>query len=149
MASLLTPRQREILAFIQGYRDAHGFPPSIREIGVHFGITSTNGVNDHLQALQRKGHLHRTPYVARSAVPTGIIDKGDTGQLTFWEWANRCRRGDNPRGNLILEITLDRNFPTDAGAAGSLAYLLHKLPGEATDVLSIVGEYMQSDRAKP
>jgi repressor LexA len=31
--------------------------PTIREIGLAFGIVSTNGVNDHLRALQRKGFI--------------------------------------------------------------------------------------------
>ena len=41
---VLTDRQREILDFItQSIRD-RGYPPTLREIGIHFGIKSTNGV---------------------------------------------------------------------------------------------------------
>lgn len=149
MASALTPRQREILAFVQGYRDAHGFPPSIREIRLQFGIRSTNGVRDHLLALQRKGHLNRTPNVARSAVPTGLLDGDDSGPLTFWQWAQRCRHRDNQRGSMLLEITLDSQFPKEAGAADALAYLLGKCPDEGQAAMGIVGEYMLSGRAQP
>ena len=50
----LTPRQKLILDFITDSVKRHGFPPTIREIGDHMGIRSTNGVNDHLKALERK-----------------------------------------------------------------------------------------------
>ena len=65
---ILTDRQREILDFItQSIRD-RGYPPTLREIGLHFGIRSTNGVNDHLRALEKKGYLAaRGPQVARAA----------------------------------------------------------------------------------
>ncbi len=68
----LTARQREILQFIVEHAEKMGFPPTIREIGVHFHIKSTNGVNDHLRALERKGHLLRTDQLSRSLVITAL-----------------------------------------------------------------------------
>lgn len=60
MAKNLTRRQAAILQFIiESIRDA-GYPPTIAEIGLKFGIASTNAVNDHLLALQRKGFIHRS-----------------------------------------------------------------------------------------
>src|SRR5437660_11281668 len=59
MTELLTERQEKILSFIKKSIQDQGYPPTIREIGEHFGIRSTNGVNDHLKALERKGHLLR------------------------------------------------------------------------------------------
>jgi repressor LexA len=55
----LTDRQQQLLTFIERHLTLHGFPPSIREMAEHMGIRSTNGVNDHLKALQRKGFLSR------------------------------------------------------------------------------------------
>jgi repressor LexA len=47
------------LAFIvESIRD-FGYPPTIAEIGAQFGISSTNGVNDHLVALEKKGFILR------------------------------------------------------------------------------------------
>lgn len=57
--SILTDRQRLVLQYVEGHIRQHGFPPTIREIGRHLGIKSTNGVNDHLNALQKKGFLTR------------------------------------------------------------------------------------------
>lgn len=66
MAKELTRRQAAILQFvIESIRD-HGCPPTIAEIGAEFDITSTNGVNDHLLALDRKG------YITRSSKARGI-----------------------------------------------------------------------------
>jgi repressor LexA len=36
-----------------------GYAPSIPEIGVRFKIASTNGVSDHLKALEKKGYIRR------------------------------------------------------------------------------------------
>src|SRR5436190_17581477 len=66
---LLTDRQREILDFITRSISARGYPPTLREIGSHFGIRSTNGVNDHLRALEKKGYLHREDLKSRALRP--------------------------------------------------------------------------------
>jgi hypothetical protein len=52
----LTARQKMLLEYvIQQTLELH--PPTLREIGTYMGIKSTNGVNDHLKALRRKGYL--------------------------------------------------------------------------------------------
>lgn len=66
----LTERQREILNFIVRESELRGFPPTIREIGEEMDIRSTNGVNDHLKALERKGFLLRGEQQSRALVPT-------------------------------------------------------------------------------
>jgi repressor LexA len=82
----LTERQREILTFIVKETETRGFPPTIREIGEQMDIRSTNGVNDHLKALERKGYLNRGEQQSRSLVPTkrarmllGLGAKKDSG----------------------------------------------------------------------
>lgn len=84
----LTERQREILTFIVKETETRGFPPTIREIGEHMDIRSTNGVNDHLKALERKGYLTRGEQQSRSLVPTkrarlllGLGAKKDNGMV--------------------------------------------------------------------
>jgi repressor LexA len=70
----LTDRQREILDFITRSIAKRGYPPTLREIGSHFGIKSTNGVNDHLRALEKKGYLHREDLKSRALRP--IVSAG-------------------------------------------------------------------------
>lgn len=54
----LTDRQENILSFIQQFQQEYGYPPTLREIGKHFGISSTFGVKRHLDALVKKGYLN-------------------------------------------------------------------------------------------
>lgn len=62
----LTDRQRQAYDFIVAMLDENGYPPTLREIGNHMGIRSTNGVNDHLKALERKGYISREELKSRS-----------------------------------------------------------------------------------
>lgn len=83
----LTKRQEQTLAFIRHSIEERGYPPTLREIGEHMGIKSTNGVNDHLRALERKGYLRREDMKSRAlklvedpklkAVPAGSDDMVD------------------------------------------------------------------------
>ena len=65
MRPILTDRQREILNYIEREVRTTGVPPSIRQIGVALGISSTNGVRAHLQALEKKGYIHRSSRTSR------------------------------------------------------------------------------------
>lgn len=58
MKNTLTDRQKEILDFICQFREECGYPPTLREIGKKFGISSTFGVKRHLDALVKKGYLN-------------------------------------------------------------------------------------------
>lgn len=71
----LTERQRQILDFISKRIQEQGYPPTIREIGEEMGIRSTNGVNDHLKALERKGFLVREGLKSRALRPVNMPPK--------------------------------------------------------------------------
>jgi len=66
----LTQRQQMVLDFIRESITTRGYPPTLREIGAKMGIRSTNGVNDHLRALERKGYLTREDMKSRALRPT-------------------------------------------------------------------------------
>ena len=59
MLPLLTDRQKAIYDFLLKTIREKGFAPSIPEIGQQFKIASTNGVSDHLKALEKKGYIRR------------------------------------------------------------------------------------------
>jgi repressor LexA len=59
MLPTLTSRQKEIYDFLLKIIREKGFAPSIPEIGARFKIASTNGVSDHLKALEKKGYIRR------------------------------------------------------------------------------------------
>ena len=56
----LTHKQHAFLAFLREHVEAHKVWPTYREIVDHFGYRSPNSVTQNLQALARKGFLHRS-----------------------------------------------------------------------------------------
>ena len=71
----LTARQREVLVFIAACIRDSGYPPTIREIGAGLRIKSTNGVNDHLKALDRKGYIERDTSKSRAIQLTSFAEE--------------------------------------------------------------------------
>ena len=65
MKKILTKRQQEILDFIEDFIRKRGYPPTLREIGNEFGISSTNGVRVNLAALEKKQYIIRRPWLSR------------------------------------------------------------------------------------
>lgn len=55
----LTNRQKEILEFLGAHTRDFGYPPTVREICRATGLKSPRSVSQHLQALERKGYIHR------------------------------------------------------------------------------------------
>src|SRR5438477_7397126 len=81
----LTQRQQMVLDFIRQSIADRGYPPTLREIGARMGIRSTNGVNDHLRALERKGYLTREDMKSRALRPTNQHGQHDGGSRTNGE----------------------------------------------------------------
>lgn len=61
-----TARQQQVLEFLQSYLDNNGYPPTLREICAHLGVSGTLSAIRHLDALEKKG------YLKRDASPRGI-----------------------------------------------------------------------------
>lgn len=61
-----------MLRFIAQHLADRGFPPTIREIGNHFGWSSTTAPRDHVAALRRKGALTRTEHQSRTLALTDL-----------------------------------------------------------------------------
>lgn len=99
----LTKRQQAVLDFISQSIAERGFPPTLREIGEHFGIKSTNGVNDHLKALEKKGYLRREDLKSRAMRP---VDPPG-GEVTPIGSARGAGRGAR---TLPAKVELDDDF---------------------------------------
>ena len=70
----LTPRQRQVLRFIQDALAEHGMPPTRAEIAAALGFKSANAAEEHLRALARKGAIEMTAGASR-----GIRLSGESG----------------------------------------------------------------------
>ncbi|HKY92433.1 MAG TPA: transcriptional repressor LexA [Nevskiaceae bacterium] len=63
---MLTPRQAQILQFIQTFLAENGTTPTRAEIVTEFGFASPTAAEDHLRALEKKGALELVPGAARN-----------------------------------------------------------------------------------
>jgi repressor LexA len=63
---MLTERQQQIWNYLVEYVDAHGYPPTVREIGEQVGLASPSTVHAHLANLERAGLLRRDPTKPRA-----------------------------------------------------------------------------------
>lgn len=59
MAAPLTPKQAEIYDFILQYTRAHGYPPSVREIGAAVHLKSPSTVHFHMKKLEAGGYIQK------------------------------------------------------------------------------------------
>ena len=65
MRKPLTKKQDRIFEFVRKHLQDIGYPPTVREIGAAFNI-SEKGAHDHLNALEKKGYIRRTPKKPRA-----------------------------------------------------------------------------------
>ena len=65
----LTQRRQQILDFIVEHIEDNGYPPTVREIGEHVGLSSSSSVHFHLKALERGGHIERDGSLTRAIRP--------------------------------------------------------------------------------
>ncbi|HAM49969.1 MAG TPA: hypothetical protein DCP92_04480 [Nitrospiraceae bacterium] len=64
MKANLTEKQERVLDFLKSYAQSHGFPPTFREIGEHFGFQWAAS-RMHLKAIERKGFIKMIPAKSR------------------------------------------------------------------------------------
>lgn len=63
--TILSPRQLEVLGFIQSFIDSRGLPPTRGEIAEGLGLKNRQGIDQHLRALQGKGVIELLPGISR------------------------------------------------------------------------------------
>ena len=66
MAKDITKRQQAVLDCIEHFIEAHGYGPTVREVGQDLGLSSPSTVHVHLKALEDKGLIKRDPLKSRS-----------------------------------------------------------------------------------
>jgi repressor LexA len=70
----LTQRQKEVLSFIDNFKQEKGYSPTIREIADRFEI-SVKGAHDHVTALKKKGSLRLVTRRSRTMEVVGAHDR--------------------------------------------------------------------------
>lgn len=110
MSDVLTVIERRIYNYLVDYLKRETYQPSIREIGTRFGIRSTKTVTEHLQSLQRKGYLDRTPSRSRALRILGLNLSPETYTIPLY------RNGAYETSDEEVEarFDLDRSFACSA-----------------------------------
>jgi repressor LexA len=107
MKQTISERQQAIFAFIRETTVASGMPPSLREIGEKFGIRSTNGVEKHLQALERSGHINRVRGKSRGiAVAGGLRTASNVPLLGRVAAGVPVSSPENREGDIAIDLSL-------------------------------------------
>lgn len=81
MNEQLTDRQKEILEFIRQFIEESGYPPTLRDIARKFGMSSTYGVQRHIDALTKKGYLSKESNTSRGLCLVRDDSKGNEADL--------------------------------------------------------------------
>jgi repressor LexA len=71
----LSPKQNDILTFVENFIRTNAYPPTIRDIQFGCGISSTSVVDYNLNLLTQKGHIKRSPDVSRGIGLTNVNDE--------------------------------------------------------------------------
>ena len=66
MAKPLSVRQKQILSYIEQHVEAHGYPPTVREIGTAVNLSSSSTVHAHLKTLEELGLIQRDAVLTRA-----------------------------------------------------------------------------------
>ena len=66
MKRKLTPRQSQVLAFVEDYQEEHRSSPTLQEICDHFHFSSLSSAQEHLRLIEQKGFLTKKPHRSRS-----------------------------------------------------------------------------------
>ena len=124
----MTERQYSILLFIIETFKAKTQYPTIRQIGKQFGIGSTNGVHDHLQALMRRGWLvmelgsHRGAYFTLEArKELGLLFEFELKEMDGDDLTRRFTRPTDGRRFAPSKATVYSSRPR-FGACSSLPF---------------------------
>jgi repressor LexA len=65
MSAELTEIQKKILEFLIDQKVKKGIPPTLAETAKHFGYRNRATVQQHLQAIEKKGYIKRNPKLSR------------------------------------------------------------------------------------
>ena len=78
----VTPRQMDILRLIRQHRLSRGFSPTMQELADRLGISKVT-VFQHVEALEEKGLLQRSPHRARSLALSEQVEFEDRSSCSL------------------------------------------------------------------
>ncbi len=149
----LTKRQQEIFEFIKKYSAAHGYPPTVRDIGKAVGLASSSTVHAHLANLEKAGLLRRDPTKPRAlelldraveGVREGVRDTVETVGRAVTGGGGLPVVGSVAAGAPVLaEENIEDYVDVPAVAGGEEAEFILKVKGDSmVDAGILEGDYV-------
>jgi repressor LexA len=138
----LTSRQQEILDYLESFTQRVGYPPTVREICKATGLKSPRSVSQHLQALERKGYIHRgrdksrairflhKSITAGSAIPDSVVALPVLGKVSAGQPLTASEASD-------LTYLVDRQL-----VEGDKSFLLKVEGNSMIDAHIVEGDYI-------
>ena len=127
--AVLTARQQEIWNYLVEYVDAHGYPPTVREIGESVGLASPSTVHAHLANLERAGLLRRDPTKPRALELIGRERRAAEPATAQADVARLPLLGEIAAGGpLLAEQNIEEYVPLPASTRGDF---LLRVKGES------------------
>lgn len=111
----LTARQRAVLSFLIRFLDERGYPPTVREIALHFGLKGPRSPKKRLDALEEKGYIRRRPGKSRAIEVIGASPSRSNRLVPL---VGKVRAGgpslalEDFEGNIALDRSLAREDGT-------------------------------------
>ncbi|HLO16880.1 MAG TPA: transcriptional repressor LexA [Anaerolineales bacterium] len=133
----LGERHQRILEFLQQYQRENKYPPSIREIGIKTGISSTSVVNYYLDQLEKMGKIERDRKISRGVRLAGGNGFGDTLRIPVL--------GPIAAGLPLPELDPNISYMTDSEAHAvdiARSLLPSKEKGDGLFALEVKGDSM-------
>jgi len=130
MAEALTTKQKLVLDFLKSEIRQNGYPPTVREICDAVGLSSTSTVHSHLESLERKGYIRRSPAKNRS---TEILEEDfytNTREMVNVPIVGRVAAGVP----ILAEENIEDTFPMPIDyVKNDTCYMLHVKGDSMTD----------------
>jgi repressor LexA len=127
----LSPRQKDILEFINKKIKESGYPPSVREIAKAVNLSSSATVHSHLKKLEEKGYLKRNQSKPRAISILTDYDKvsdSGHGNMVYVPVVGRIAAG-RP---ILAEENIEDYFPlTDDFVRGKKEVFILRVRGDS------------------
>jgi repressor LexA len=123
LPEVLTQRQREILDYLRKMLREKAYPPTVREIGLAIGLSSSSTVQNHLNTLERKGYIKRD--AAKSRAIEIIEREGERGSRPNTRTVFMPIIGNVAAGSpMLAEQNVEDRVELSGELFGSDSYLL-------------------------
>ena len=133
----LTPREREVFEALSRWMREHAYPPTIRELGVAVGLSSTRTVSDHLKTFEKLGLIRRHRNSSR-AIEMLYEDPGHEVP----EWTQASSSSDRVAVPIIGEVAAGSPILAAENIEGQLELDSSMVRDESCYLLRVRGESM-------